>query len=181
MPGVPVPVELPADGYACVLDPLDVLSHLAALTHRVQLGTSAVLALLQPPVLLARRLATVDQLSHGRVVAGLAAGWMSEEFAAAGTPAGNTGQRLEAHLAALRAVWGPDPVDIPPANEIPLLLRGFETIVSMSDDDLAVRAAGECAWYGQQGSPGGPASRAACPPTARETATRWCPPRRECG
>jgi probable F420-dependent oxidoreductase len=113
IPGVPVPVELPAGSYACVLDPLDVLAHLAALTHRVQLGTSAVLALLQPPVLLARRLATVDQLSHGRLVAGLAAGWMREEFAAAGTPAGNTGQRLEEHLAALRAVWGPDPVEIP--------------------------------------------------------------------
>jgi len=113
MPGVPVPVELPADSYACVLDPLDVLAHLAALTRRVRLGTSAVLALLQPPVLLARRLATVDQLSHGRVVAGLAAGWMREEFAAAGTSAGNTGQRLEEHLAALRAVWGPDPVEIP--------------------------------------------------------------------
>jgi alkanesulfonate monooxygenase SsuD/methylene tetrahydromethanopterin reductase-like flavin-dependent oxidoreductase (luciferase family) len=66
IPGVPVPVELPADGYACVFDPLDVLAHLAALTSRVQLGTSAVLALLQPPVLLARRLATVDQLSRGR-------------------------------------------------------------------------------------------------------------------
>jgi probable F420-dependent oxidoreductase len=113
IPGVPVPVELPADSYACVLDPLDVLAHLAALTRRVRLGTSAVLALLQPPVLLARRLATVDQLSHGRVVAGLAAGWMREEFAAAGTSAGNTGQRLEEHLAALRAVWGPDPVEIP--------------------------------------------------------------------
>jgi probable F420-dependent oxidoreductase len=112
IPGVPVPVELPADGYACVFDPLDVLAHLAALTSRVQLGTSAVLALLQPPVLLARRLATVDQLSRGRVVAGLAAGWMREEFAAAGRPAADTGRRLDAHLAALRAVWGPDPVEV---------------------------------------------------------------------
>ncbi|WP_433272547.1 TIGR03619 family F420-dependent LLM class oxidoreductase [Pseudonocardia xinjiangensis] len=113
MPGVPVPVELPPEGYACVLDPIDVLAHLAALTRSVRLGTSAVLALLQPPVLLARRLATVDQLSHGRVVAGLAPGWMREEFAAAGTPAGSTGRRLEEHLAALRAVWGPNPVEIP--------------------------------------------------------------------
>jgi probable F420-dependent oxidoreductase len=112
MPGVPVPIELPADGYACVFDPLDVLAHLAALTSRVQLGTSAVLALLQPPVLLARRFATIDQLSRGRVIAGLAAGWMREEFAAAGRPAADTGRQLEAHLAALRAVWGPDPVEV---------------------------------------------------------------------
>jgi alkanesulfonate monooxygenase SsuD/methylene tetrahydromethanopterin reductase-like flavin-dependent oxidoreductase (luciferase family) len=111
MPGVPVPIEMPAEGYACVFDPLDVLAHLAALTTRVRLGTSAVQALLQPPVLLARRLATVDQLSRGRVIAGLAAGWMREEFVAAGrSPA--TGDRLDAHLAALRAAWGPDPVEV---------------------------------------------------------------------
>jgi len=112
MPGVPVPIELPAQGYSCVFDPLDVLAHLAALTERVRLGTSAVQALLQPPVLLARRLATIDQLSRGRVVAGLAAGWMREEFAAAGCPATGTGDRLDAHIAAMRAVWGPDPVEI---------------------------------------------------------------------
>jgi probable F420-dependent oxidoreductase len=112
MPGVPVPIEMPVDGYACVFDPLDVLAHLAALTTRVRLGTSAVQALLQPPVLLARRLATVDQLSRGRVVAGLAAGWMREEFAAAGRSATATGDRLDAHLAAVRAVWGPDPVEV---------------------------------------------------------------------
>jgi probable F420-dependent oxidoreductase len=112
MPGVPVPIEMPVDGYACVFDPLDVLAHLAALTTRVRLGTSAIQALLQPPVLLARRLATVDQLSRGRVVAGLAAGWMREEFAAAGRSATATGDRLDAHLAAVRAAWGPDPVEV---------------------------------------------------------------------
>lgn len=112
IPGVPVPVELPPEGYACVFDPLDVLAHLAALTTRVRLGTSAVQALLQPPVLLARRLATVDQLSRGRVIAGVAAGWMREEFAAAGLAPTGPGARLDAHLAAMRAVWAPDPVQV---------------------------------------------------------------------
>ncbi|OLT20878.1 hypothetical protein BJF78_34925 [Pseudonocardia sp. CNS-139] len=112
MPGVPVPVELPADGYACVFDPVDVLAHLAALTSRVTLGTSAVLALLQPPVLLARRLATLDQLSHGRAVAGLVPGWMREEFAAAGVAADGAGDRFDAYLAALRRLWAPDPVEV---------------------------------------------------------------------
>ena len=41
IPGVPAPVEMPTDGYACVFDPLNVLAHLAALTSRVRLGTSA--------------------------------------------------------------------------------------------------------------------------------------------
>ena len=119
VPGVPVPVELPADAYACVFDPLDLLAHLAALTRRVRLGTSAVLALLHPPVLLARRFATVDQLSGGRVIAGLAAGWMRAEFAAAGVPATRTGPRLDEHVSAMRAVWGPDPVEVGGVHPVP--------------------------------------------------------------
>jgi probable F420-dependent oxidoreductase len=112
MPGVPVPIELPAQSYASVFDPLDVLAHLAALTHRVRLGTSAINALLHPPVLLARRLATLDQLSRGRVVAGLTTGWMREEFDAAGVPDTRTGPRFTDHVACLRAVWAPDPVEV---------------------------------------------------------------------
>lgn len=110
MPGVPVPITLPAESYASVLDPIDVLAFLAAHTSRIGLGTSAVNVLLHPPVLLARRLATVDQLSAGRLVAGVTAGWMAEEFAVAGVPPARMGAGLDDHLAAMRAVWGPDPV-----------------------------------------------------------------------
>lgn len=110
MPGVPVPITLPAQLYASVLDPIDVLAFLAARTSRIGLGTSAINVLLHPPVLLARRLATVDQLSGGRLLAGVTAGWMAEEFAVAGVPQARAGAGLDEHLAAVRAVWGPDPV-----------------------------------------------------------------------
>ena len=110
MPGVPVPVTMPAEYYASVYDPIDLLCHLAARTERVELGTSAINVLYHPPVLLARRLATLDRLS-GRVLAGVTSGWMAEEFAVAGVPAERMGEGFDEHLAAMRAVWAPDPVE----------------------------------------------------------------------
>lgn len=110
MPGVPVPVTMPAEYYASVYDPIDLLCHLAARTTRIGLGTSAINVLYHPPVLLARRLATLDQLSGGRLLAGVTSGWMAEEFAVAGVPAERLGEGFDEHLAAMRAVWGPDPV-----------------------------------------------------------------------
>lgn len=63
-----------------------------------------------PPVVLARRLATVDRLSEGRLVVGLGQGWMPEEFEAAGVPISRRGNGFEDYLAALTSAWGPDPV-----------------------------------------------------------------------
>ncbi|WP_232666479.1 TIGR03619 family F420-dependent LLM class oxidoreductase [Pseudonocardia sp. TRM90224] len=141
MPGVPVPITLPPEGYTSVFDPIDVLAFVAARTSRVRLGTSAVNVLYHPPVLLARRFATLDRLSGGRVLAGVTSGWMAEEFAAAGVPPARKGSGLDEHLAAMRAIWGPDPVchdsprypvptsDIGPKPErgsVPLLL-GYTT------------------------------------------------------
>lgn len=110
MPGVPVPITMPADSYRSVYDPIDVLAFLAAKTDRIQLGTSAINVLYHPPVLLARRLATLDQLCGGRLVAGVTSGWMAEEFAVAGVPTRRMGSGFDDHLAAMRAIWAPDPV-----------------------------------------------------------------------
>jgi probable F420-dependent oxidoreductase len=96
--------------YANVFDPLETLTFAAALTGRVQLGTSVINALFHPPVILGKRLATLDQLSGGRVIAGLGQGWMEDEFAVAGVPLARRGAGMEEYVAALRAVWGPDPV-----------------------------------------------------------------------
>lgn len=96
--------------YANVFDPLETLTFAAALTERVQLGTSVINALFHPPVALARRLATLDQLSNGRVIAGLGQGWMEDEFTASGVPMSRRGAGMAEYVAALRAVWGPDPV-----------------------------------------------------------------------
>jgi probable F420-dependent oxidoreductase len=103
------PGPMPRD-YAIAFDPVETLVYVAAITDRVQLGTSALLALFQSPVLLARRLATLDQLSGGRVIAGLAAGWLEEEFSASGLSMARRGRRMTEFVAALRAAWGHDPV-----------------------------------------------------------------------
>ncbi|HEV7973725.1 TIGR03619 family F420-dependent LLM class oxidoreductase [Amycolatopsis sp.] len=110
MPGVPVPITMPPESYATVFDPLETLSFIAARTSRIMLGTSAINVLYHPPVLLAKRLATLDRLSGGRVIAGVTSGWMAEEFAVAGVPRTRMGDGFDDHLAAMRAVWGPDPV-----------------------------------------------------------------------
>jgi alkanesulfonate monooxygenase SsuD/methylene tetrahydromethanopterin reductase-like flavin-dependent oxidoreductase (luciferase family) len=76
----------------------------------LRFGTSVLDALFHPPVVLARRLATVDRLSGGRLVVGLGQGWMPEEFEAAGVPMSRRGNGFEDYLAALKSAWGPDPV-----------------------------------------------------------------------
>ena len=96
--------------YRTVYSPLEVLAFAAARTSRVRLGTSIVLALLHNPVSLARSLATLDQLSNGRVVAGLGQGWLEAEFEAAGTPLRRRGAGFVEFIDVMRAVWGPDPV-----------------------------------------------------------------------
>jgi probable F420-dependent oxidoreductase len=96
--------------YAISYDPLETLTFIAAKTERIKLGTSVIDALFHAPVTLARRLATLDQLSGGRVIAGLGQGSVQDEFTAANVPIKRRGSGLEEIIAALRAVWGPDPV-----------------------------------------------------------------------
>ncbi|MGW0802414.1 TIGR03619 family F420-dependent LLM class oxidoreductase [Nonomuraea sp. NPDC002799] len=105
--GEPQPMP---ETYRLTYEPLETLSYVAALTERVQLGTSIIDALLHPAVVLAKRFATLDQLSGGRVVAGVGQGWMSQEFAAAGVPMSRIGPGMDEVVAAMRACWGPDPV-----------------------------------------------------------------------
>ncbi|MEV4807061.1 TIGR03619 family F420-dependent LLM class oxidoreductase [Nonomuraea sp. NPDC049421] len=102
-------VPLPEES-AIVYDPLETLAYLAATTSSIRLGTSVIDALYHPPVVLAKRLATLDRLSGGRLWIGLGQGWMAQEFEAAGVPTSRRGAGFAEHVAAMRACWGPDPV-----------------------------------------------------------------------
>jgi probable F420-dependent oxidoreductase len=102
--------RIPAD-YRETYEPLETLSYVAAITERIKLGTSIIDALFHAPVVLARRYATLDQLSGGRVIAGIGQGWMPQEFATANVPLKRRGAGFDEMVAAMRACWGPDPVE----------------------------------------------------------------------
>jgi len=96
--------------FATVYDPIEMLTFAAARTRKVMLGTSVLSALFQNPVTLARRFATLDRLSDGRVIAGIGQGDFRDEFEAANVPIKRRGRGFEEFAMAIRAVWGPDPV-----------------------------------------------------------------------
>src|SRR3981189_2093713 len=71
---------------ATVYDPLSVLAFLAAHTQRVELGTAVLVIPYRNPVVVAKQLATIDNLSNGRLVLGTGCGWAREEFEVLGVP-----------------------------------------------------------------------------------------------
>lgn len=98
------------DAYGTTYDPIETLTLAAAKTERIRLGSSIIDALFQSPILLARRLATLDVISGGRLTAGLSQGWSRDEFQASSIPYSRRGNGFEEYIRAVRAVWGPDPV-----------------------------------------------------------------------
>lgn len=91
-------------------DPLALLTAAAAVTSRVQLGTSTLNAPWYPAALLARQAATVDRISGGRLLLGLGTGWSPEEYDAVGVPMGERGDRLDECLDVFETWWNDDPV-----------------------------------------------------------------------
>jgi probable F420-dependent oxidoreductase len=88
-----------------MLDPLAVLPWLAAATERVSLGTSVVILPYRTPIPVAKLLASVDVLSGGRLIVGVAIGWMEGEFAALGVPFKERVSRSEEALELFRSLW----------------------------------------------------------------------------
>ncbi|WP_150238760.1 TIGR03619 family F420-dependent LLM class oxidoreductase [Nocardiopsis quinghaiensis] len=88
-----------------VYEPLVTLSHLAARTGRVRLGTSVLVAPLRDPFLLAKQVATLDALSEGRFVLGVGTGWAREEFSALGADFTTRGARTDEALRLLRHLF----------------------------------------------------------------------------
>jgi alkanesulfonate monooxygenase SsuD/methylene tetrahydromethanopterin reductase-like flavin-dependent oxidoreductase (luciferase family) len=91
------------------VEPLSVLSAVAAVTDRIALGTAALIGPLRQPVLAAAHAASVDQLSGGRLILGLGSGAplaeSRREFDAAGVPFAGRGARLDKAVALWRETW----------------------------------------------------------------------------
>jgi probable F420-dependent oxidoreductase len=112
-PQVPYPIgdgSLPVK-YKNVLDPLDTLTFAAAHTRRIAVGTSVLNLPWYNPVLLARRLTTVDILSAGRLKVGFGVGWSPDEYEAAGASWQERGKRADELIQALKKIWTTDPVE----------------------------------------------------------------------
>ncbi len=154
----PVPDDAPW------LEPLTVLTAVAAVTERVRLGTGILIAPVRPAVVLAKTVATLDVLSGGRVDLGVGTGWQREELEAAGVPWGERGARLTDAIAVCRALWEADgPVSIdrptiafeairsepsPVQQPVPVLFSGtlhernVERIVTLGDGWIPIMGAG---------------------------------------
>jgi probable F420-dependent oxidoreductase len=165
-------------------DPLVLAAAIAASTTRLTIGTAVYVLPLRHPVEVARSVATVHDVSGGRFVLGVGAGWTREEFDTLGVPFAGRGARLEESVAVLRALWrggfvdhrgasfdvdgaqvSPHPVAVPVllgGNSEPALRRaariGDGWIVSSTatlDEVLALRDAVEHARH-EQGTAGRP-------------------------
>jgi probable F420-dependent oxidoreductase len=108
--------------YERVFEHLTVLTYAAAFTSRIRLGVSVINIPFYNPVMLGRRIATMDHLSDGRIVLGVGLAWSEDECDVNRVPFRERGRIGEDCLRALIAVWGPDPVeyhgpyfDIPPS------------------------------------------------------------------
>lgn len=87
------------------LEPLTVLTAVAALTSRIRLMTGILQAALRRPIVLAKTAATLDVLSGGRLDLGVGVGWQREEFEAAGLDFDGRGRLLDHTLEVCRAAW----------------------------------------------------------------------------
>ncbi len=88
-----------------IIESLTVLTGVAARTSRIKLGTGILVLPLRNPVLLAKQLASMDQLSQGRLLMGMASGWYKREFDALGVPFERRGKIMDANLEILKALW----------------------------------------------------------------------------
>ena len=143
-------------------DPVLTLTWAAAATSRVRLGTSVLVLPMRHPLPLAKELATLQNLSQGRLILGAGVGWLEAEFHALGIPFKERGRRMDEGIAMMKAVWSQDPVTFPtkyiaativnmrsqpqPIAPIPIWIGG-------SSDAAIKRACGLDGWHGSRVKP----------------------------
>jgi len=101
--------KMPGGEGVPISDPIVCLAFAAALTKRVRLGTGVLILPQRHPAYVAKEIATVDVLSHGRAILGVGIGWLREEFEALGVPFADRAARAEESVRAIRSLWRPPP------------------------------------------------------------------------
>ena len=99
-----------------MLDPLAMLPWLAGVTERIALGTSVIVLPYRSPLPVAKLLASVDVLSGGRLIVGVAVGWVEGEFETLNVPFRERGRRTDEAIELFRTVWTQEYPEIKTAN-----------------------------------------------------------------
>ena len=105
LPDPPI-ARFPVDPETRWIEPLTMLTFLAAHTSKVKLGTGVVILPQRNPLILAKELASIDELSNGRLLFGLGVGHLQPEMEAIGVPFNRRGAIGDEYLAAMLALWG---------------------------------------------------------------------------
>ena len=95
----------PSEPQTPFLDPLIALSHIAANTSRIGLGTGIIILPQRNPVVLAKELASLDVVSRGRLIFGIGAGYLEPEFRAIGAPFEDRGAATDEWIEVIKALW----------------------------------------------------------------------------
>lgn len=104
--------RMPGAENSPIPDPLIWLTYIAAVTSSIKLGTGILILPQRNPAVVAKELATLDRLSGGRLMLGVGAGWLEEEFNALGVPFAGRGKRLDAYIHSLRQLWTGEAVSL---------------------------------------------------------------------
>jgi len=96
---IPAPDQLP------IPDPFVALAYAAAVTKTLRLATGIVILPQRHPLYVAKEVASLDVLSHGRVILGIGVGWLEEEFDALGIPFDERAARTAETVRAMRSLW----------------------------------------------------------------------------
>jgi len=143
-------------------DPVLSLTWAAAYTNRVGLGTSVLVLPMRHPLPLAKELATLQNLSSGRLILGAGVGWLEKEFEALGVPFKERGRRTDEGIAMMRAVWSDDPVSfeakwIPAAIDNMRMMPKPQTPIPIwvggTSDPALARATRLDGWHGSRAMP----------------------------
>jgi len=157
-----VPKDAPYPPSAVFWDPVLTLTWAAACTSRVGLGTSVLVLPMRHPLPLAKELATLQNLSQGRLILGAGVGWLEAEFDALGVPFRERGRRMDEGIAMMRAVWSDDPVSFP-AQTIPAVIDDMRMLpkpvapipiwIGGTSEPALKRALRLDGWHGSRCSP----------------------------
>jgi probable F420-dependent oxidoreductase len=88
-----------------ILDAIGTLTAIAARTSRIRLATGVLVLPLRNPTVAAKALGSLDVISKGRLILGVAAGWYAREFDAVGVPFKQRGRLFERNLDVLTRLW----------------------------------------------------------------------------